>query len=38
MFSFRDEKQIKSNRQRVAEGKEPVTKAYKQRKDAEQES
>lgn len=35
MFSFRDEKQIKSNRERVAKGLEPVTKAYKQRKDAE---
>ena len=34
-FSFRDEKQIKANRQRIAEGKEPVTKAYKQRKEAE---
>ena len=35
MFSFRDEKQLKANRERVAEGKEPVTKAYKQRKDSE---
>ena len=34
-FSFRDEKQIKANKQRIAEGKEPVTKAYKQRKEAE---
>lgn len=34
-FSFRDEKQIKYNKQRVLEGKEPVTKAYKQRKEAE---
>jgi len=29
-FSFRDEKQIKYNRQRQAEGKPAVTKAYKQ--------
>jgi GTP-binding protein len=35
MFSFRDEKQLKSNRERVARGMEPVTKAYKQRKEAE---
>ena len=34
-FSFRDEKQIKSNRERVAAGKEPVTKAYKQAKNQE---
>ena len=34
-FSFRDEKQIKANKQRIAEGKEPVTKAYKQRREAE---
>lgn len=34
-FSFRDEKQIKANKQRILEGKEPVTKAYKQRKEAE---
>ena len=34
-FSFRDEKQIKSNKDRVARGLEPVTKAYKQRKEAE---
>ncbi len=34
-FSFRDEKQIKANKQRIAEGKEPVTKAYKKRKEAE---
>lgn len=34
-LSFRDEKQLKKNRQRVAEGKEPVTKAYKQTKEAE---
>lgn len=35
MFSFRDEKQIKSNRERVKKGLEPVTKAYKERKEAE---
>lgn len=34
-FSFRDEKQIKANKLRVAEGKEPVTKAYKLAKEAE---
>ena len=34
-FSFIDEKQVKSNKQRIAEGKEPVTKAYKKAKDAE---
>ncbi len=33
-FSYRDEKQIKSNKERVAKGLEPVTKAYKQRKEA----
>lgn len=32
-FSFRDEKQIKSNKERIAAGKEPVTKAYKQAKN-----
>jgi GTP-binding protein len=35
MFSFRDEKQIKANKERIAAGKEPVTKAYKKRKEAE---
>ena len=35
MFSFRDEKQLKSNRERVAKGMEPVTKAYKAKKEAE---
>lgn len=35
MFSFRDEKQIKSNKERVKQGKAPVTKAYKQAKEAE---
>lgn len=34
-FSFIDEKQVKSNKQRVAEGKEPVTKKYKREKEAE---
>lgn len=34
-FSFRDEKQIKANKARIAAGKEPVTKAYKRAKDAE---
>lgn len=32
-FSFRDEKQIKSNKARIAEGKAPVTKKYKQEKE-----
>jgi GTP-binding protein len=34
-FSFRDEKQIKMNKERVAKGLTPVTKAYKQAKEAE---
>jgi len=34
-LSFRDEKQLKANRERVKRGLEPVTKAYKQRKNAE---
>lgn len=34
-LSFRDEKQIKSNRERAKRGLEPVTKAYKQAKEAE---
>jgi GTP-binding protein len=34
-FSFRDEKQIKANKERIAEGKAPVTKKYKQEKEAE---
>ena len=34
-LSFRDEKQIKKNRERIAAGKEPVTKAYKKAKEAE---
>ena len=34
-FSWRDEKQIKSNKERAARGLEPVTKAYKQRKNSE---
>ncbi|MFZ1242922.1 MAG: ribosome biogenesis GTPase Der [Candidatus Saccharimonas sp.] len=32
-LSFRDEKQIKSNKERVAQGLEPVTKAYKAAKN-----
>ena len=34
-FSFRDEKQIKMNKERAAKGLAPVTKAYKQAKEAE---
>ena len=34
-FSFRDEKQIKANKERVAQGLEPVTKKYKEAKTAE---
>jgi GTP-binding protein len=34
-FSFRDEKQIKENKARIAAGKEPVTKKYKEQKEAE---
>ena len=34
-FSFRDEKQIKSNKERMKKGLEPVTKAYKKAKEAE---
>lgn len=34
-FSFRDEKQIKANNERVKQGKERITKASKQAKDAE---
>lgn len=36
-LSFRDEKQIKANKERVAQGKAPVTKKYKQEKNAEKE-
>lgn len=32
-FSFRDEKQIKANKARIAEGKAPVTKKYKQEQE-----
>lgn len=32
-FSFIDEKQVKNNKQRIAEGKAPVTKKYKQEKN-----
>lgn len=35
MFSFRDEKQIKANKERIKQGKDPVTKAYKLKKEAE---
>lgn len=34
-FSFRDEKQIKMNKERAKQGLEPVTKKYKQEKQAE---
>ena len=34
-ISFRDEKQIKANKRRIAQGKEPVTKAYKLKKEQE---
>ncbi|MFZ2836188.1 GTPase Der [compost metagenome] len=34
-FSFRDEKQIKANKERVAKGLAPVTKKYKEEKTAE---
>lgn len=34
-FSYRDEKQIKYNRERIAQGLEPVTKAYKKAKELE---
>lgn len=34
-FSFRDEKQIKANKERIKQGKAPVTKAYKQAKESE---
>ena len=33
-LSFRDEKQLKANRERIARGLAPVTKAYKQSKEA----
>lgn len=32
-FSFRDEKQIKANKERVAQGKAPVTKKYKEEQE-----
>jgi len=37
-LSFRDEKQIKANKERIAAGKAPVTKKYKQEKEAEKQS
>lgn len=36
-FSFIDEKQVKSNKERIKQGKAPVTKAYKKAKEAEKE-
>ncbi|USN96297.1 MAG: ribosome biogenesis GTPase Der [Candidatus Nomurabacteria bacterium] len=33
-FSFIDEKQVKSNKERIAQGKDPVTKKYKQEKNS----
>jgi len=35
-FSYIDEKQVKANKERVAQGKPPVTKAYKKAKEAEE--
>lgn len=37
-FSFIDEKQVKSNKERIAQGKAPVTKAYKKAKESEAKS
>lgn len=37
-FSFIDEKQVKSNKERIKQGKAPVTKAYKKAKEAEKKS
>lgn len=37
-FSFRDEKQIKANRERIAQGLEPITKASKKAKELEREN
>lgn len=34
-FSYIDEKQVKSNKERIKQGKAPVTKAYKKAKEAE---
>ncbi len=34
-FSYIDEKQVKSNKERIEQGKAPVTKAYKQAREAE---
>lgn len=34
-FSFRDEKQIKANKERIAKGLDPVTKKYKEEREAE---
>ncbi len=35
-FSFIDEKQVKSNKERIKQGKAPVTKAYKKARNADQ--
>lgn len=37
-FSFIDEKQVKANKERIAQGKDPVTKKYKAEKQAEKEA
>lgn len=37
-FSFIDEKQVKANKERIAQGKDPITKASKQAKEAEKRS
>ena len=37
-FSFIDEKQVKSNKERIKQGKAPVTKAYKKAKEAEKDN
>ena len=37
-FSYIDEKQVKSNKERIKQGKAPVTKAYKQAKEKEAEN
>jgi len=34
-FSFIDEKQVKSNKERVSKGLDPVTKKYKEQKEKE---
>ncbi|OGL21487.1 ribosome biogenesis GTPase Der [Candidatus Saccharibacteria bacterium RIFCSPHIGHO2_01_FULL_45_15] len=37
-FSYIDEKQVKANKERIAQGKDPVTKKYKAEKQAEKEA